>query len=339
MTFGAISAIEYYLPANVLSTADLAAMYPEWSIEKIDRKTGICERHVASGEEYVSDMAIAAAKRLFDADMCKPGDIDYCLLCTQSPDHLIPTTACVLQERLGLPNHCGCLDFNLGCSGYVYGIGLAEALIRSCQARTVLLITAETYTKLLRPGDKACRTIFSDGAAATLITQADGDQQIIGPFVYGTDGKGARFLRANGTGTKAKSNPGPGATETATTSNDAYLFMDGPKVFDFAIAEVPKVVHALLRKACLDVNAIDLFVFHQANAFLLEEIRRILDIPSERFFIGLSKTGNTVSSTIPIALKQAVLERRLRRGNLVMVVGFGVGLSWAATIIRWTCAS
>src|SRR5690242_4756485 len=154
-----IAAIQYYLPERAVSTFELSAQFPEWSVEKIDEKTGIRERHVAGADECASDLAVAAARKLFDSDACSPADIDYILLCTQSPDYFLPTTACLVQERLGIPTVSGALDFNLGCSGFIYGLGLAQGLIASGQASNVLLIMAETYSKFIHPLDKSVRTI------------------------------------------------------------------------------------------------------------------------------------------------------------------------------------
>src|SRR3974390_2465738 len=185
---GCISAIEYFLPEKTVSTADLSAEFPDWSVEKIDSKTGIRDRHVVAADECSSDLAFAAAQELFQSGACRPEQMDFVLLCTQSPDYFLPTTACLLQDRLGIPTTAGALDFNLGCSGYVYGLGLAEGLISTGQASSVLLITAETYSKFIHPKDKSVRTIFGDAAAVTLLKAADSQTPSLGPFVYGTDG-------------------------------------------------------------------------------------------------------------------------------------------------------
>src|SRR5690242_19857668 len=162
MIQAAIKAIEYYLPENAVSTEQLAAEFPEWSVEKIEEKTGIRVRHTAGAGECASDLGCAAAQKLFDSGACAAADIDYILLCTQSPDYFLPTTACLMQERLGIPTHAGALDFNLGCSGFVYGLGLAQGLIATGQAGRVLLITAETYSKFIHPRDKSVRSLFGD---------------------------------------------------------------------------------------------------------------------------------------------------------------------------------
>lgn len=330
-----LSAIEYYLPEAVLSTQDLSAQFPEWSVEKIDSKTGIQERHIAGLEECSSDLAVAAAHKLFDSGAARPEDIDFVLLCTQSPDYFLPTTACLVQDRLGISTTAGALDFNLGCSGFVYGLGLAEGLIASGQARNVLLLTAETYSKFLHPQDKSVRTLFGDAAAATLLTVSE--QPSLGPFVYGTDGAGAQNLIVPAGGMRQPRTP-----ETAIAREDDSenlrsqdnLFMAGGEIFNFTLAAVPKSIGALLEKAPLALEQIDLFVFHQANRFMLDHLRKRLKIPVEKFQVSMAHCGNTVSSTIPIALKEAEREGRLKEGMTVMLVGFGVGYSWGATLLR-----
>jgi 3-oxoacyl-[acyl-carrier-protein] synthase III len=337
----AIRAIEYHLPESVLTTDELARDFPEWSVEKIDEKTGIQERHIAAPGECASDLAVAAAGKLFASGVCTPSDVDFLLLCTQSPDYFLPTTACLLQHRLGVPVTAGALDFNLGCSGYVYGLGLAQGLIETGQASRVLLITAETYSKYLHPRDKSVRTIFGDAAAATLIEAVDGQEPFLGPYVFGTDGRGAANLIVP-TGGLREPRSAQSALEVEDESGNVRtrddLFMNGPEIFNFTLSVVPKCVSALLAKTGLTPDDIGLFFFHQANAYMLEHLRKRLKIPTERFPVTMSQCGNTVSSTIPIALKHALDEGRIRPGDRLMLVGFGVGYSWGATLVRWPSA-
>jgi 3-oxoacyl-[acyl-carrier-protein] synthase-3 len=333
-----IQAIEYYLPQGVLSTGDLAAEFPEWSVEKIEEKTGIHERHIAGPDECSSDLAVNAAGKLFASGVCAPADIDYVLLCTQTPDYFLPTTACLVQHRLGIPTTAGALDFNLGCSGYVAGLGLAKGLIETGQAARVLLLTAETYSKFIHPGDKSVRTIFGDAAAATLICAVDAAEPAIGPFVYGTDGAGAPNLIVPTGGMRRHPTEESGRVQADASGNRRSgdnLFMDGAEIFNFTLLTIPKCLARMLEKAGKTQDDIDLFVFHQANQYMLEHLRKRTKIPKERFYVAMSHCGNTVSSTIPIALKHAALEGKLRPGNLVAVVGFGVGYSWAGALLRW----
>jgi len=331
----AIRAIEYYLPQATLSTETLAEQFPEWSVKKIDSKTGIHERHIAAPDQCSSDLAVAAAERLFASGVCRREDIDYILLCTQSPDYFLPTTACLLQHRLGIPKLAGALDFNLGCSGFVYGLGLCQGLIETGQARTILLLTAETYSKFMHVKDKSVRTIFGDAAAATLVIAVEGtDKPIIGPFVYGTNGEGAQNLIVGAGGLRK-----PRSDAEAEDGPDSnYLYMNGPEIFAFTIAEVPESIDRLLSKAQVSISDIDMFVFHQANKYMLEHLRDRMDIPPHKFPIIMAHCGNTVSSTIPIALKDAQMDGSLKPGALVLLSGFGVGYSWATTLLRWTAS-
>lgn len=332
-----IKAIEYYLPDGILDNAQLARDFPEWDAEKIEAKTGIRQRHMAAPGECASDMAVAAAEKLFASGACRPGDIDYVLLCTQSPDYFLPTTACVLQQRLGLPSTCGAFDFNLGCSGFVYGLGLAKGLIETGQARNVLLVTAEAYSKFIHPGDKSVRALFGDAAAATLVSAAESEVESIGPFVYGTDGSGARNLIVPAGGTRQFFDPDAPTRVDADGNirSDNHLFMDGPEIFSFTLRVVPKTVTELLALAGLDMEDVDLWVFHQANRFMLDHLRRKIGIPVERFPINMADCGNTVSSTIPIVLHEQIASGALAPGKTIALIGFGVGYSWAGTILRW----
>jgi 3-oxoacyl-[acyl-carrier-protein] synthase-3 len=275
---------------------------------------------------------VAAAHKLFSSGVCRPESIDFLLLCTQSPDYFLPTTACILQDRLGLPTSAGALDFNLGCSGFVYGLSLAKGLIETGQAANVLLLTAETYSKFLHPEDRGVRALFGDAAAATLL-QARHDAPAgglpwIGPFVFGTDGKGMNNLIVAKGGMRRES------ADVTTNGSVAHLHMNGPEIFTFTLNAVPQAVKNLLKRAGKGIDDIDLFVFHQANRFMLDHLRDRLEIPKEKFVVSMSHCGNTVSSTIPIALRDAVNQQVLHPGQLVMLVGFGVGYSWGATLIR-----
>lgn len=330
-----IVAIRYALPEKVLDNEELAAQYPGWSADKIYEKTGIRRRHIAAPDECASDLAVQAGKKLID-DIGVTEDIDYLLCCTETPDYVMPTTACLLQHRLGIKTACGALDFNLGCSGFLYGLGLSKGLIESGQARSILLLTADTASKFVNPADKSVRTLFGDGAAAILIAASD-QETLIGPFVYGSDGSGSRniIIPAGGWRHPREAVPEliPDDSGNARTVND--LYMNGAEVFNFTLRIVPKVVNELLTKASMNREDVDLFVFHQANRYMLDHLRRKLQIPEEKFVIAMEDIGNTVSSSIPIALVRAQASGQLVPGALVMLLGFGVGYSWGATLVRW----
>ncbi|MFY9911513.1 MAG: ketoacyl-ACP synthase III [Candidatus Sulfotelmatobacter sp.] len=314
-----IAEIAYYLPESVLTNQELSKDFPGWTVEDIAQKTGILERRIATSEECASDLALKAAEKLFASGACSPAQIDFILLCTESPDYFLPASACILQQRLGISTAAGALDFNLGCSGFVYGLGLAKGLIETNQAQRVLLITAETYSKFIAHDDRSTRTIFGDGAAATLIEAIQSDSELITAPVYGTDGRGARNLIVE-----------RGAMRLA---GQPVIKMAGPEVFNFTIARIPRLVEETLTRSQMRADQIDLFVFHQANRYMLDHLRKKLAIPETKFYLFMETCANTVSSSIPIALFEARKAGKLGRGSKVMVVGFGVGYSWAACML------
>lgn len=326
-----INAISYYLPEKVLTNEELVSEFPEWSVEKVADKVGIARRHISAEKETAGDMAAKAAERLFDEYNIDRTIVDFVVLCTQSPDYFLPSTACVIQNRLGLSTSCGAFDFNLGCSGYEYGLAIAKGFVVSGIAKNVLLLTAETYTKYIHPKDKGNRTIFGDGATATLVS-TEGFAEI-GEFSLGTNGRGAESLIVK-TGASRYTEKSNDLTfdENHTPHSSDYLFMDGKAIFDFTSDAVPVMVEDALAKNSVSLDNVDLVVFHQANRYMINYLRKLLDIDKDRFFVFLENVGNTVSSTIPIALYEAIKEDKLH-GN-VLIAGFGVGFSWGATLLK-----
>ena len=292
-------------------------------MEDIEVKTGILRRHVAEGNQTASDLGALAAERLFLEEKVQKDGIDLLIFVTQSPDYPLPTSACLLQHRLGLSKSCMAFDVGLGCSGFVYGLATAGALIESGVARKGLLVCGETYSKYIDRSDRTCRPIFSDGASASLIAESSGDD--LGPFVMGTDGSGFRnLIVASG-----------GARFEDMTSAEPRLRMDGSKVFMFTMDQVPKCVAALLEKSEKALDDVDLFFFHQASKLVIDNIVRRLRLPKDRVYTNFERVGNTVSASIPIALKDAADEGRIRAGDLLMLVGFGVGYSWGGCLLTW----
>ena len=315
----------------VVKNEELVEEFPEWSVDKITDKVGVMERHVAMPDETATDMAIKAANILFGKGEIAQADIDFVLFCTQSPDYKLPSSACIIQDRLGLKTQCGAFDFNLGCSGYEYGLAMAKGLIVGGVAKNVLLLTGETYNKYLHPLDKGNRTIFGDGASATVIS-SDGFAEI-GEFSLGTDGSGAKNLIVKSSGARYAEKIGDlHFDEGGNPISSDHLFMDGQEIFMFTLVRVPKMVKDVLTKNNLKKEDINLFVFHQANKYMLEHLRKKLKIEERLFFVNLPEVGNTVSSTIPIALADAKEQDKLN-GN-ILLAGFGVGLSWGATILK-----
>jgi len=326
-----IKAISYYLPEQIVTNEDLVKEFPEWTVEKVAGKVGVSERHVVAVNETASDIATQAAEKLFAEHGIDRSSVDFVLFCTQSSDYYLPTSACLIQNRLGLPTSCGALDFNLGCSGFVYGLSLAKGLLAGGIAKNVLLLTAETYSKHIHPKDKGNRTIFGDAAAATLIS-TDGFVSIE-DFTLGTDGRGAENLIVRKGGLRQPNALGDLVfDESRNPTSSDYLYMNGGEIFNFTAEAVPVMVEQVLAKNQLSKDDIELFVFHQANKYMMNYLRKLIDIEPEKFYFFLEKVGNTVSSTIPIALYEAQKEGKLK-GN-ILIAGFGVGYSWGATVLK-----
>lgn len=329
-----IRALSYYLPERVVTNEELLSEFPEWSVDKVAAKVGVDSRHLAGEGETAGDMAEKAASKLFEEYNINPSEIDFIILCTQSPDYFLPSTACVLQDRLGIPTSAGAFDYNLGCSGCVYGMAIAKGLIAAGIAKNVLLLTAETYNKYLHPSDKSNRSIFGDGAAACVVSTSGFAE--IGEFVLGTDGSGANNLIVKTGGAKQKQTTGKYVEDAeGHLWYDDFLYMNGGAIFNFTLDAVPAMMAQVLEKNCLQKEQIDYYVFHQANKFMLNTIRKICTLPKDKFYVNLSNTGNTVSSTVLIALKDCLKNHVIKAGDKVMVSGFGVGLSWGGTILNF----
>ena len=330
----AVRAISVYLPEGILDNAELVRQFGTWTENKIYGKTGVSERRVV-GDEKVSDLAAAAGERLFEEHGIDRSSIDFLLLCTECPDYFLPATACIVQNRLGLRKDAGALDYNLGCSGFVYGLALAKGLVLGGVARRVLLITAETITRTIHPQDKSTRTLFGDAAAATLVEASA--ERGIGEFVLGTDGSGAERLIIPA-GAWAR----PSSPETRVETKNKWgnvrtpesLYMDGPEILKFSMEVAPSCMNDTLERNGTSLGGLRLVVLHQASHMMLVKLREVLSIPEEKFVFNIEKYGNTVSSTIPIALYDSMKSGRLGKGDSVLVMGFGVGLSWGGTVLH-----
>jgi 3-oxoacyl-[acyl-carrier-protein] synthase-3 len=330
--YAAIGPIAIHLPERVETNAQLQAEHPEWDMELIGAKTGVYARHIAAAGECSSDLAVAACERLFGEFGVDRRSIDFLLLCTQTPDYPLPTTACLVQERLGLPTSIGALDFNLGCSGFVYGLSLADGLIRSGAARRVLLVTAETYSKFIASEDRSLRPIFGDGAAATLIEAAD--EPTLGAFVFSTDGRGADTLIVNRGGARP---PEQAIKPRGRWRWPSALYMDGPSLIQITIEAIPKLVDDVLRLSPWTKDQVELYLMHQATRLMLDQLRSNLHVPAEKMPLFIRDCGNTVSSTLPLLIDDLRRSGRLRHGTRSVMVGFGVGYSSAGCtwIERW----
>lgn len=329
-----IKGISYFLPEKILTNADIVSQFPEWSVNKIISKIGITERHIAGEKETASDMAVKAAEKLILEYNIDISTIDYVILVTQSPDYFLPTTACLIQERLGLSTSIGAIDVNQGCSGFIVGISLAKGLVVGEMAKNVLLLTAETYSKHIHPKDKGNRTIFGDAAAATLIS-TEGIAEIKN-FSFGTDGRGADNLIVKTGGQRHKEPMNDLVFDASGNPKSSdYLFMDGSEIVNYTLDYFPPLVDNTLRKNNLKLSEIDLFVFHQANKFIMELLRKKLRIEDKKFYRFFENVGNTVSSTIPIALKEAIKDDTLSHKSNVLLAAPGLGYSWAGAVLQF----
>jgi 3-oxoacyl-[acyl-carrier-protein] synthase-3 len=332
-----IAAIATHVPERVLTNEELASLFPDWPAQKIFDKTGIRERRIAAADETASDLAFAAAEKLFVEGHATREEIDFVIFCTQAPDFVLPTSACLLQARLGLPTDIGAIDVNLGCSGFVYCLSLASGMIASGAASTILLLTADTYSKYINVRDKSVRTLFGDGAAATLIRAVpDTDTARFGPFIFGTDGSGAKDLIVASGGFRT-----PRCAETGVEQEDRSgnirsadnLYMDGGRVMGFTLREVPRTYHRMLEATGSTPDTVDHVVLHQANRFMLDTLQKKMAVPDVKLPRHFEHIGNTVSSTIPFVLANLMENGQMAPGSRIMLIGFGVGLSWAGAWI------
>lgn len=326
MKFAAIGPVSTHFPERVETNADLEAEFPNWPMEQLGAKTGIYQRYIAAPDETAADLGVKAAEKLFAENNIDRNDIDFLLFCTQSPDYPLPTTACLMQNELGLPTSTGALDFNLGCSGYVYGLAMADGLIRSGAAKNVLLVTSETYSRYIEPDDRSLRPIFSDAAAATLVYA--NDEPTLTGFKFGTDGAGADMLMVGKGGARESEK----LTPRGRKRWGSLLYMHGAELMTFTVEAVPKLLREIFDETGLSAGEIDKYLFHQATYKMLAALQERLEVDTDKMPIEIAKVGNTVSATLPILIRQMRDEKRLQTGGNQLLVGFGVGLSWAGCV-------
>ena len=327
MPYAQIGPIVIHLPERVETNKMLQEQFPRWDLTLIEEKTGIQQRHIAAPDETASDLAFKAAAKLFETVGVSPDSFDFLLLCTQTPDYVLPTTACLIQDRLGLKTSCGALDFNLGCSGYVYGLALADGLIQSGAANNILLVTAETYSKYIDADDRSLRTIFGDGASVTLVQASD--KQSLRGFQFGSDGSGGDMLLVADGGQRAADQAIKPRHRKRWKSR---LYMDGPSLINFTVEAIPRLVDEILTANQLTRAEIDKYLMHQATRKMLEQLRTRMNLEPDRLPIDLADIGNTVSCTLPILLHRLRQRDELDPNAMNMLIGFGVGLSWAGCL-------
>jgi 3-oxoacyl-[acyl-carrier-protein] synthase-3 len=333
----ALRGISYVLPERYETNDDLVREFKTWTSERIYKKTGVLKRHIADTDKPVSHYLIQAGKKFFaEYSAVLPNSIDLLVVCSEARDYILPSTACVVHEALGLRRDCGAFGFDLGCSGYVYGLALCKGFISAGLARRVLFLTGDKITWYINEQDKSVRTIFGDGFTATLLESSDED--LVTAFDLGTDGSGARdiIIEAGETAMPLSQETSvPLVNRFGNVHTGENLYMDGRRVLDFAVSIVPQSLSRTLAAAELSLDEIDLLVPHQASMTVLEQLRARLGIDERRFLIDLEETGNTVSSSIPMALARCAEQGRLKDGMNILITGFGVGLSWGSALIRW----
>ncbi len=325
--YACIKAIATYLPPTIESN--------DSEDVRFIKKIGIKERHIALPSESAGDLAVEAAENLFRQYGIDRESIDFILFCVQHPDYQMPTNACHIQSRLGIPQSCGALDYNLGCSGYCYGLSLAKGLIETGMAQNILLLTSSVYEKYINKQDHSIRPLFGDGATATYIAGEEAETPFLHSFVFGTDG--SRYdklcIPVGGSRNMPRDNPEVFETDERGNVRSNYeVYMDGTAITYFTLREVPQLVESVLEKAGLTRKDLDYCVFHQANKFMLEYVRKKCELTETPFFNDIEKIGNTVAGTIPFALERILKNNNIESLSKVMLAGFGVGLSWAGCI-------
>ena len=328
-----LRALSYYLPSKELSNDELQNELVGIDVLKIAKSVGVNKRHIAAKFETAGDMAVEAAKKLFDEYKISPEEIDFVIFATQTPDHFLPPTACSIQSRLKIPDTAGAFDFDLGCSGYVYGLGMANSFVESGFAKNVLLLTGDTITKFMHQSDNN-RVLFGEAASASIVSKTGFAQ--IGKHSKGSDGSGADLLIIKNRAARSPELTGAESIDSeGNIRRDDFFYMDGSSIFGFTVERIPKLIDETLKVNSLQLGDVDYFVFHQANKYMLNTIRKLCGIEKDKFYVNIENTGNTTSSTVPIALKNSLDLGLIKVGNKVMLAGFGVGLSWSGTILTF----
>lgn len=323
-----IDCLATYLPEQVLTNESLAKRYPDWDFPRLKNRTGVEARHIAGPDETAFDLAIGAARNVIEQNGIEADTIDAVLLCTESPDYLVPGNAAMVPNVLELRSSAFCLDVNMGCSAFPYLLQVADGLQRSRVADKVLILTTDTYSRYIHPEDRATRVLFGDGAVATVVSIGQSDEAF--KPVFGARGDlFDRFWVKNG---GARYPVPSGGSEESDREN--FIEMNGLRILSFFNTQIPKVVEEVLSINELTLDEIDSFIFHQASAAALDSIQRAIDIPDAKMIRAFSKVGNLVSASIPAALDASMRAGTVLRGDLVLFCGFGVGLSWGATIVR-----
>lgn len=321
-----IVAIGSYIPEKVLTNIDLERMV-ETSDSWILERTGIKERHLASPEEATSDLAYRAALRALTKANMSPDQIDSIIVATASPDYLFPATACIVQSKLGA-QRASCFDIEAACPGFIYALEIARGLLCIPDYRNILIVGAETLSRLVDFSDRNTCVLFGDGAGAAIVTRDSSESDILASFLKG-NGEVHHLLMLPAGGSR---NP---ASESTIREKGHYIKMQGKEVFKYAVTGMQEAAEKVLEKAGLSATELDWFVPHQANIRIIEATRERLNVPPEKVYVNIERTGNTSAASIPIALAEMEERGLLKRGHLVLLVSFGAGFVYGATLLRW----
>ena len=308
-----------YLPERVLTNDELAQQV-DTSDDWITTRTGIKQRHIAAEGETSSDLALQASRAALQAAGVAPEDLDLIIVATTSPDMVFPSTACILQDKLGI-HGCPAFDVQAVCAGFVYALATADQFVRSGMARTALVVGSEVFSRLLDWNDRGTCVLFGDGAGAVVLRQAV-VPGIIGADLH-ADGRSRHLLNV------------PARIERGVILGNPYLYMDGQAVFKFATTALAEAAEAVLKKHGLTKSDIDWLVPHQANLRIIEMTARKLGLPMERVVVTLAQHGNTSAASIPLALDTAVRDGRVQPGDTLMLEGIGGGFAWGSVLLRW----
>lgn len=329
-----ISKIDFYLPDSILTTEELARDF-EKDFDIVYKNTGIQKRHIRASDQIGSDLGFEAAKKILDKYPVYYSKVDFIIFCTEGLDYKAPTTSSTLHYRLGLKEGCGCIDMPMGCAGYIYGLSLADAIIKAENASCVLFIAADIPTSVIHSKDFDMRALFGDAGTATIIEKKNAGG--FGKFIFGNDGEGIKNLLVERGSTRSPIDIQYINEYKDEIGNLAHgrMSMNGLEITRFSLEKVPDLLVKTLEKNLMAFEDIDLFVFHQASSIILKSLKRKCKIPDSKFYVYLENVGNTVSCSIPIALYHAELEGKLKRGDRIMLLGFGVGYSWGGTILEY----
>ncbi|MEY8415080.1 beta-ketoacyl-ACP synthase III [Tissierella praeacuta] len=322
-----ISGVGSYVPEKVVTNNDLSKIV-ETSDEWIIERTGIHERRIASDNMATSDMATMAAKNALEDANIKSKDIDLIIVATVTSDHAFPSAACIIQKNIGAVN-AAAFDINVGCSGFVYGLSIGESFIKSGMYKKVLVIGAETLSKIVDWGDRNTCVLFGDGAGACVLEKCEEGFGILS-IELGSDGNNGEVLTQPAGGSRI-----PASIDTIENKLH-FIKMDGKEVFKFAVRVMEKTSINTLKKANLELNDLDFLIPHQANMRIIDAAAKKLKLEKDKICVNLNKYGNMSSASIPVALNEAVKDNRIKKGDNILLVAFGAGLTWASMVIRWS---